>query len=248
MDEHGGRSRRSFVKLCASSLALASVSRQLLAQASNDVHHYNKVKLVDKDDQPIRAHRLIVGKNYVFHYPYVSTPCFLLNLGETVPHPSVLQTKNGRHYQWNGGVGPNRSVVAFSAICSHRLTYPAHQVSFINYRQKPTEFIDKHSHTERRAHVIYCCSQRSVYDATRGAEVLGGPAPQPLAAILLDYEEAGDELHAVATQGGELFERFFDKFGFHLALEYRTDDIRRWSAHKATVEPLDQYTHHQVLC
>ena len=35
--------------------------------------------------------------------------------------------------------------------------------------------------------------------------MLNGPAPQPLSAILLDYDAASDTLHAVGTLGGDLF-------------------------------------------
>lgn len=35
------------------------------------------------------------------------------------------------------GVGPGASIVAFSAICAHRMSYPTRNVSFIDYRHKP---------------------------------------------------------------------------------------------------------------
>jgi len=44
-----------------------------------------------------------------------------------------------------------------------------------------------------------------------GAETArsGGPAPQPLAAIELDYDPESDSIYATGTVGGEMFERYF---------------------------------------
>ena len=50
--------------------------------------------------------------------------------------------------------------------------------------------------------------------------MLGGPAPQPLSAILLEHDKASDHLYAVGTLGGEMFDAFFAKYEFKLALEY----------------------------
>ena len=47
-----------------------------------------------------------------------------------------LKTENGSTYEWPGGVGAQRGIVAYSAICSHRLTYPTRQISFISYRDR----------------------------------------------------------------------------------------------------------------
>ncbi|HKK04322.1 MAG TPA: hypothetical protein VKA50_00560 [Gammaproteobacteria bacterium] len=240
--------RRGFVRLCASAMALVGARGALALPEDSTAREYHRVRLVDADGNPFRAGDLEAGRNYIFHYPYISTPCFLLNLGEPVKGGTTLRTKAGQRYTWRGGIGPKRSIVAFSAICSHRMTYPAHAVSFINYRANPVNFRDENEKQERRDRVIYCCSEKSVYDATAGARVLGGPAPQPLAAILLDYEDREDGLYARGTYGGTLFHRFFDKFGFHLSLEYVDQNIRHEVTDTATVVPLDHYSRTQVLC
>jgi hypothetical protein len=54
----------------------------------------------------------------------------------------------------------------------------------------------------------------------KGARVVSGPAPQPLAAILLEYDAAQDALFALGTVGAEQFDAFFDKYRVRLALEY----------------------------
>lgn len=100
----------------------------------------------------------------------------------------------------------------------------------------------------RRPGVIYCCSEKSVYDPARGARVLGGPAPQPLAAIALEYDEEEDAIFATGTYGGELYRKFFDTFAFRLALEYETSDIQRKVSGTATVTSIEDYSATQMLC
>ena len=46
------------------------------------------------------------------------------------------------------------------------------------------------------AQAIHCCAEHSVYDPASGARVVSGPAPQPLAAILLEYDAGQDTLAA----------------------------------------------------
>lgn len=238
--------RRGFVRLCASAAAMISANPALLANANAPVHRYQRVKLLDDRERPITAKNLTVGENYLFYYPYVSTPCFLLNLGRPTKTAS-LQTENGQTYQWSGGVGPRRSIVSFSAICAHKLSHPAREVSFINYRHNKATFTDSDQKPSEKAQVIYCCSEKSVYDPLSGARVLGGPAKQPLTAIALEQDASG-ALYAVGTVGGELFDRFFERFAPRIALEFRTSDIRKLVADSATVVPLAQYCRNQILC
>src|SRR6266850_2372424 len=102
-----------------------------------------------------------------------------------------------------------REFVAYSAICAHRLTYPTRDISFISYRAEK-------SAGNRFSSVIHCCSEHSQYDPAEGARVVAGPAPQPLAAILLEHDAGTDEVHAIGTLGGELFNEFFEKYAFWL--------------------------------
>ncbi|MGH8502349.1 MAG: hypothetical protein ACREVE_07720 [Gammaproteobacteria bacterium] len=242
-------SRRGFTKLCMAAASL--IAHRAHSRSASDgleaVHHYERARLVDPSRQPITVDDLRTGVNYIFHYPYFTTPCFLINLGERTTASQNLQTEDGRSYRWNGGVGPQRAVVAFSAICAHLMTHPAPEVSFINYRHRAVNFRDKAKEPARESRVIYCCSEKSVY-AAAGARVLGGPAPQPLAVITLDYESADDAFFATGTQGGEMFDRFFHEHSFRLALAYGTDDVRKPVGDTATVLPLSEFCKHQVLC
>ena len=69
------------------------------------------------------------------------------------------------------------------------MTYPTKQVSFIGYRAEP-------SPVAPRGKVITCCSDRSVYDPAAGARVVSGPAPQPLATVLLEQDPKTGEFVA----------------------------------------------------
>jgi arsenite oxidase small subunit len=241
-------SRRGFLKLCASSGALVASSPGLLARAAPERVPAPPATLVHPSGDPIRLDELVVGDSYVFHYPYVSTPCFLIDLGKPTPQQATLEMDDGRQYTWRGGVGPRRSVVAFSAICAHRMTYPTPAVSFIHYRHGPMAFTDNELKPAEREQVIYCCSEGSVYDPAEGCRVLGGPAPQPLAAIDLTLDEGTGELRALGTYGGDMFERFFERFEFQLALQQRADDVRRAVGATTDVVPLREYSANTNVC
>jgi len=190
----------------------------------------------------LRSASVTAGRNYIFHYPYAATPCFLLNLGKPTPQAVTLKTENGASYEWPGGVGPHRAIVAYSAICAHRMSYPTRQISFISYRDQagPSRLT--------RSNVIHCCSEHSEYDPTSGARVVGGPAPQPLAAILLEHDPKTDGLYAVGTLGGEVYDAFFAKFEFKLALEYGAGRAHQVLSGKTLVSELTHYCKQQVQC
>lgn len=234
--------RRKFITLCVGAGAAVAANPGLLAQPAGDLAPARPVRLVDPDGRPVRPGTLTTGKSYVFHYPYVTTPCFLIDLGSPARPGAELTTADGRPYRWRGGVGPGRSIVAFSAICAHRMSYPSRAVSFIDYRHKPVTAAGADGEARGREQVIYCCSEGSVYDPRDGGRVLDGPAPQPLAAVQLEYAAEERELVAAGIYGGDMLERFFTEFGFQLALAHKSDDIRRPAEGMATVWPLDEYS------
>src|SRR5947207_8807682 len=123
--------RRDFLKLCAAA-ATAAQGSSLAADARP--HLYSRTLLVDAKGAPLRSAAVPRERNLIFHYPYAATPCFLLNLGRPVQAAAHLQTADKQAYAWHGGVGPARSIVAYSAICAHRMTYPTKEISFISYR------------------------------------------------------------------------------------------------------------------
>jgi Rieske Fe-S protein len=227
--------RRGFIKFCAASVAALGASE---VAADARVQLYSRARLVDENGAPLRAAAIPRDRNFIFHYPFAATPCFLLNLSKSV-RPAQLKTVSGEPYEWKGGVGAARSVVAYSAICAHKLSYPTKDISFISYRTEK-------SARNRIGNVIHCCSEHSQYDPAQGGRVVAGPAPQPLAAILLEHDARTDELHAVGTLGGEMFTEFFDKYAFRLSLEHGAP--RAAVSGTCVVQELDNYCRQQVKC
>ncbi len=242
MSDSVDRRRRRFCGGCLSAAALAGGMPVTGWGARGPLASYPRATLVNRFGDPVQLSSLQAGTSYVFAYPYVSTPCFLLDLGRPLQDGVQLETRDGAPYQWQGGVGPRRSVVAFSAICSHRMTHPSRQVSFINYRPGESE------PGASGAGVIHCCSENSIYDPAAGGRVLSGPAPEPLAAIALDYEPASDSLNAVGAYGGTLFQQFLEQFGSRLALEYGGSRFSDAAGEATTVMTLEEFSRVQTHC
>jgi len=230
--------RRRFLETCAA--AALTPPAELSVAADATARRYDRARLAHADGSPIKANAIPARVNFLFHYPFAGTPCFLLNLGQPLDAGAPLRTSNARTYRWPGGVGPQRNIVAYSAICPHRLSYPTRQISFISYRAEP-------SPRTKHQQVIRCCSEYSEYDPARGAAVVGGPAPQPLAAILLDYDPQADALYAVGTLGGEMFEKFFSKFGFQLSMQFGGRE-RQPVGDQCVVVEMTQYCRQEVRC
>jgi len=229
--------RRGFMFGCAASALAASLPA---AAADASPRLYARARLVDPSGKPLKARTLASNRNFIFHYPFAGTPCFLLNLGRPTKPQAMLTTADKQSYQWPGGVGTGHSVVAYSAICAHRLTYPTREISFISYREEK-------SAGSKFAHVIHCCSEHSQYDPAEGAKVLAGPAPQPLAAILLDYDAQSDGLFATGTLGGEMFNEFFSKYEFRLAMDFQGRSKTAVEG-SCVVSELTDYCRQQVKC
>lgn len=221
--------RRKFIQICVAGSTANAACAAAQAHAAEPAppakpvaaagpvgeKRYARAKLVDAEGRAVKAASLKANHNYVFHYPYTSTPCFLLKLDQPVAPAAALKVESGGTYASLGGAGAQRNIVAYSAICAHKLAYPAKQVSFISYRADARVG----SAVTTRAKVIACCADKSVYDPAQGARVVSGPAPQPLASILLEHDAKTDELYAIGTLGGEKFDAFFEKYEFKLSLE-----------------------------
>lgn len=242
--------RRDFLESCGASLACASNPTSLTALSLLSVaapaialdakpRPYGRVRLTNEFGDPLKASSLKVQANYVFHYPFEATPVFLLDLGKPAA-PTALSTKDREAYAWPGGVGPQRSLVAFSAICAHQLVYPTREVSFISFRKSKAA-------KGLQDNLIHCCADHSQYDPARGAQVLGGPAPQPLCAVLLEHDPKSDELTAWGTLGGELFDAFFKKYEFKLGLEVGARAKHQVNG-RAPVRELEKYCRNAVQC
>jgi Rieske Fe-S protein len=245
MSEEKKVTRRGFFKVCGMMGSAVALNPAALASNAQPLQRAGKALLTRPSGSPLKPADLVTGRSYVFHYPYSATPCFLLDLGRSVSTRTELETEKGETYQWQGGVGPARSIVAFSAICAHKMSYPTRRVSFINYRHRG---MPGNGQGERDRPVIYCCSEGSIYDPADGARVLGGPAQQPLAAVALAYDESTGELAANGIYGGDMFRKFFDEFGFQLALENRSSAVSELVTETTTVWPIEEYCSNPTPC
>ena len=198
---------------------------------------YPTSRLVYENDTPVTLASLETGKAHIFGYPYITTPSFLVRLKRSSPARG----------SWPGGLDSDQSVVAFSAICSHKMSHPAKPISHISYREQAVTFYDSSGNAHSRDDVISCCSERSVYDPASAGDVLAGPAPVPLAAIALTSDEDG-WISAVGSFGDDQYDRFLEKFGFRLAMEYGVTDVRARSGELCKVVPAETFSAQQVLC
>jgi len=214
-----------------------AASSVLPVVAAGEVRRHPRSLLVDANGSPWPAHRTKPGEAFLFNYPYTASPVFLLAFEREVK-PVELVTGDKQPYAAPAGVGPNKSIVAFSAICAHKLMYPTPTISFIGLRG---------GERGEPAQVIHCCGDNSRYDPLQGARVIGGPAPQPLAAVLLEWDAGTDQLVAVGTRGGEMFDAFFDKYAMKLELETGSG-LRKPSGATAIVRPAASYSRQWRSC
>ena len=233
--------RRGFLESCTAGAAgLSAAAASFPAWAANAVpKEYGRALLVNERGDPLRASGLKPQLNYVFHYPFEATPVFLLDLGRPVA-AHALVTQDRSSYTWPGGVGRSRSVVAFSAICAHQLVYPTREVSFISFRK---------TRAQRGVQdgLIHCCAEHSQYDPAKGAQVLSGPAKQPLCAVLLAHDAQADTLTAYGTLGGELFDEFFRKYEMKLSLDLGAK-AKNAVRGQSVVRELDKFCRNSVQC
>lgn len=235
--------RRRFLSQCAllgGAATLPQLAGLPAAWAQAAPRLYARTRLADVHGRPIRAADLAPETNYVFHYPFAATPCLLLKLARPVAVPAAAKRADGGAPAWQGGVGRDRNIVAFSAICAHKLAYPTREVSFIRYQREKS--------ATSAARVIHCCADHSVYDPADGARVVSGPAPEPLAGIVLEHDAADDGLYALGTVGPEQFEAFFDKYRMRLSLEYGEARARSAVAATSIVRELASYCRTTIQC
>lgn len=204
--------RRDFIKMGALGGVIvltrpSLIDQKLFAHDGRLYESFEKVQLVDDAGNPIKASALERDVNYVFHYPHVGTPCMLLNLSEKSEINVELKDALGDVYVWSEGVGPNGSIVAYSAICSHALTHPNKSESFFAYVPKGTP-----SAAIEKGGAIVCSSHLSSFDPKNGGKVIGGPADQPLASIVLEHNAQDDTLWAVGVLGSAKFNDYFNAF------------------------------------
>jgi Rieske Fe-S protein len=153
---------------------------------------FPRVQLLDLDGSPLTVTN--VEKEYnvqtsdvlTFNYPLRNEPNFLINLA---PAPGM----SGGATNVLNGVGTQKSIVAFSAICQH-LGCPAPAIHFYPPGMCPQT-------PGGHPFYIHCTCHGSTYDATNGAANLTGPAVLPLPQVLLEWDPTDDTLYAVNEVG-----------------------------------------------
>lgn len=248
VNENATLGRRRFVKVCAGFAAAVSSAPAQLPASTAPRREFNRVRLMKSVTEPMKLADINQATSYVFTYPYAETPCFLLDLGRKTMATDDLQTADGRDYESIDGLGQDTSIVAFSAICTHKLSHPAKAISFIDYRADKTSYMNHDFENKSQSNIIYCCSERSAYDPAKGGKVLGGPATEPLTTIVLEHDESEESIYATATIGGDIFDRFFEKFGPRLSLEYGSEDYLKPVETEVVVRTLDEYSAASKTC
>ena len=81
--------RRHFLECGALVTGAAALGTFSAAWGAAEPRRYSRALLVDARGDPLKASTLTPRTNYVFHYPFASTPCFLLNLGKPVTAPEI---------------------------------------------------------------------------------------------------------------------------------------------------------------
>ena len=229
--------RRDLMRQAACVAGAWAASGALPVVVAGEVQRHPRSLLVDVHGSPWTARRLKTGEAFLFNYPYTASPVFLMAFEQEVK-PYELVTEDKLRYAAPAGVGANKSIVAFSAICAHKLMYPTTAISFIGLRS---------GGRGEPQHVIHCCGDNSSYDPSQGARVIDGPAPQPLAAVLLEWDAASDQLHAVGTRGGERFDAFFEKYAMKLEVETGSGR-RKPSGATVVVQPAVSYSKQWRSC
>lgn len=211
--------RRGFLKVTASGMVFVSMSSlfgtRLYADDGRLLKSYPKVQLVDDKGRPILATDLRKENPYIFNYPYNSTPCMVINLTNSTASDVELTSESGEKYIWKGGVGNERSIVSYVAICGHQLTHPTPIDSFMSYAS-PAQ---KNSVCEKSG-VIVCASHMSAFDVKNGAKVCAGPATQPLNGVILEIA-LDNTIWAIGILGQEKFVDYFDSYADELKEFYK---------------------------
>ncbi len=200
-----------------------------LSPRVTQAEEYPRSLLVKSNGEPLKASELQVNKLYLFPYPLKDTMNFLINLGDEndnpveIPElelPLVMEPivdisyimggskeieipENVQTYKFPGGVGPNKSIVAFNGICQHLgCIYP--QLQYTRPGEK-TSLPTNPPEIGENGGVIFCRCHGSAYDPYRGAAVLLEPVLKPLPAIVLEWDQETDQLYAVGVVGPVIF-------------------------------------------
>lgn len=214
--------RRNFLKAIVIGVGVAAVAGlvpglKYLPAPSVSISGFPKMLLVDSTGSPLKASQLSVNEPIItiYYYPLNNEPNFLINLGDSSGNPVAVEPAtvkvplDGSTYSFPGGVGPNKSIVSYSAICQHLGCQPPeihfYPPEYMKVGMAPPAQLDASDILAAREAkipgVIHCDCHGSTYDPYHGASVLTGPTQRPLPAVVLEWDSATDYLYAVNEVG-----------------------------------------------
>ncbi|PHS34413.1 MAG: sulfur oxidation protein [Sulfurovum sp.] len=234
--------RRDFLRLSATSAVVVAVApslitQKLYAENGNLYQTFEKVQLKDAEGNALKASTLVVEENYVFNYPHVGTPAIMVNLTSAAQKDIKLKAEDGTEYIYTGGAGDKGTIVAYSAICPHQLTHPQPEMSMFQYVSEKGKTL-----AYDKGGVFVCSSHLSAFEPKQGGNVVGGPANEGLASIILEIDKE-DNIWAVAVLGPEKFQDYFDAFKDEFKKFYgNRRKAKKLVKEKAIVKTLKNYS------
>jgi len=229
--------RRGFIKICAGSAAALTLGSQRVW--ASDYTDFPSALLTDTLGSPIKASALGTEEAYLFHYPYKGLPCFLINLGK--PAAANLQlagdplVEGNVSYNWPGGVGKTSNLVAYVAICTHQISAPNNDVSYLRYAANGSELAGGPGK-------IVCCAHGTIFDPVEGAKPVFGPATYPLLPIRLEYNTDEDSLVATGMAGHHLIDQYFKSYKRDLIKAFGPGVYRQGVGANTATQLLSKYS------
>jgi Rieske Fe-S protein len=152
---------------------------------------YPKVQLRDLDGSPLTVAKAEAEFNVMtadvitFYYPLRNEPNFFLNLA-----PQAAGGPGATNVPY--GVGTQKSLVAYSAICQH-LGCPAPAIAYYPPGTCSENFSGQHPF------YIHCSCHGSTYDVANSASNLTGPAVLPLPQVILEVDPSDSSIYAIGV-------------------------------------------------
>lgn len=157
-------SRRNFLKISGGVAAGAGASLAGVSTVEAKVVETGRTTLPYPHKVVTRTRELKVNVPVSFNFPDAASPCTLIKLGRTVP----------------GGVGPDKDIVAYSALCTHMGCPVSYDTATRAFR---------------------CPCHYSTFDAELSGQMICGQATEDLPQIVLRYDAKTDAVTAVAVEG-----------------------------------------------
>ncbi|ABW02755.1 Rieske 2Fe-2S domain-containing protein [Caldivirga maquilingensis] len=215
MGDNVNQGRRNFLKVLVTLAGVAMLASALppvveqIIPPETGLTSFPRLLLVDENGNPVKASQIPVNTQVIlsFPYPLSNEPNMLLNLGDSsgrpveVPPTTVVVPQTGASYEFPGGVGPYKSIVAYSGICQHL----GCQMPLMSFYPNASNCQPAATSAGNLKGVIHCLCHGSTYDPYKGGAVVTGPTVRPLPAVVLEWDSSTDELYAVKMIGPVIY-------------------------------------------